>query len=285
MGAGGVGGPASGIGVRPGVGAGGVGVGSSPGVGPYGGAAAGAYGAGYRPYGSYYAGDAALAARGNAFYGGALGYPYYGAAMYAAYPGAWPATNMMGASLYANPGYGAVAGQLGMAQQPASYDYGGNVVAQPDAVYVNGDNAGTPQQYADQASQLAASGRNAQPDPNTKWQPLGVFAMVQGEQTSSDDVFQIAVNSQGILRGNYHNTKTNNVVPIAGGVDPKSQRAAWTIGGDQTPVYEAGIANLTRDQTTMLLHTSDGQQRQFTLIRLPDPSAARPGDSAAPSRS
>jgi hypothetical protein len=301
----GAGGPASGIGVRPGVGAGGVGVGSSPGVGrpgvgpyggaaagaygagyhPYGGAAAGAYGAGYHPYGSYYAGDAALAAHGSAFYAGGWGYPSYGAAMFAAYPGAWPATNMSGASLYANPGYGALAGQLGMGQ-PANYDYGGNVVAQPDAVYVNGDNVGTPQQYADQASQLAATGRNAQPDPNTKWQPLGVFAMVEGNQTSSDDVFQIAVDPKGILRGNYHNTKTNSVVPIAGAVDPKTQRAAWTIGGDQSPVYEAGIANLTKDQTTMVLHTSDGQQRQFTLIRLPDPSQARPGDnSAAPSQS
>jgi hypothetical protein len=204
--------------------------------------------------------------------------------MYGAYPGAWTSGNMTNPSLYTNPGYGAVAGQLGMAQQPVAYDYGANVVSQPNAVYVNGNNVGTPQQYADQASGIATSG-NAQPDPNTQWQPLGVFAMVDSGQTSSDDIFQLAVNSQGILRGNYHSVKDNSVTPLAGAVDPKTQRAAWTIGGDQAPVYEAGIANLTLDQTTMLVHTPDGQQRQFSLIRLPEPTqAAGPGTPAASAR-
>jgi hypothetical protein len=201
--------------------------------------------------------------------------------MYSAYPNAWTPPNMTSNSLYSNPGYGAVAGQLGMGQQPAPYDYGGNVVAQPGGVYVNGDNVGTPQQYADQASQIAASG-TAQPDPGTQWQPLGVFAMVEGGQTTSDDVFQLAVNPQGVLRGNYHDVKGNSVTPLAGAVDPKTQRAAWTIGGDQTPVYEAGIANLTRDQTTMLVHTGEGQPRQFTLIRLPDPAQAQTGGTGSP---
>jgi hypothetical protein len=55
-------------------------------------------------------------------------------------------------------------------------------------------------------------------------------------------------------------------------VDKKTQRAAWTIGNDQTPVYEAGIGNLTQDQTPMLVHTADGQTRQVSLIRLPQPA-------------
>jgi hypothetical protein len=168
---------------------------------------------------------------------------------------------------------------MGMSQQPAPYDYGANVVTQPNGVYVNGDNAGSVQDFAAQAGQLAAGGRNAQPDRNSQWQPLGVFAMLQGEETSSNDVFQIAVNAQGLLRGNYHNTKTNTVMPLAGAVDPKTQRAAWMLGADQTPIYEAGIANLTRDHTTILVHGSDGQPRQFALIRLPEPSQSpRPGD-------
>jgi hypothetical protein len=267
-----VGGPASGAGVLPGAGFG------RPG-------APGDYGDAQRlGYGTHYEGDRALYAQRNTFVAGAAAYPTYSPAMYGAHAGAWTATNMTSPSLYTNPGYGAVAGQLGMAQQPAPYDYGGNVVAQPNAVYVNGDNVGTPQQYADEASGIAASG-NAQPDPNTQWQPLGVFAMVEPGQTSSDDTFQLAVSPQGILRGNYHDLKNDSVTPLAGTVDPKTQRAAWTIGGDQTPVYEVGIANLTRDQTTMLLHTPDGQQRQFNLIRLPDPAqAAGAGSAPAPGR-
>jgi hypothetical protein len=264
-----VGGPASGAGVLPGAGFG------RPGT-------PGAYGYGdAQRYGTHYEGDTALYGQRNTFVGGAAAYPAYSPAMYSAHAGAWTPTNMTSGSLYSNPGYGAVAGQVGMAQQPAAYDYGGNVVAQPNAVYVNGDNVGTPQQYADQASGIAASG-SAQPDPNTQWQPLGVFAMVDSGQTSSDDIFQLAVNSQGMLRGNYHYLKDNSVTPLAGAVDPKTQRAAWTIGGDKAPVYEAGIANLTRDQTSMLVHTPDGQQQQFNLIRLPDPTQTAGASDAPP---
>src|SRR5262249_30492326 len=196
----------------------------------------------------------------------------------------WQPTNLTTNSLYATPGYGALAGQLGMAAQPAPYDYGGNVVAQPNAVYVNGDPAGTPQEYADQAGRIATAG-GAQPDPNAQWQPLGVFAMVQDPQAQPSDLFQLAVNSQGVIGGNSHNVQTSEPPPLAGSVDRQSQRAAWTIGGDQKPVYEAGIANLTSDQTTMLVHTPDGQQRQFTLVRLPEPTqAVGPGSAPAPAQ-
>ena len=60
---------------------------------------------------------------------------------------------------------------------------------------------------------------------------------------------------------------------MSGAVDKATQRTAWTIGNDQTPVYEAGLANLTKDQTPILLHTEDGQTRQVSLIRLPQPSS------------
>jgi hypothetical protein len=179
---------------------------------------------------------------------------------------------MASASLYSNPGYGTLATSMGMPAQPATYDYGANVVAQPSGVYVNGEPAGSPQEYAAQAGQIAAAGA-AQPDPNAVWQPLGVFAMVADPQAQPTDLFQLAVNAQGQIRGNYHNVQSNETTPLSGSVDAKTQRAAWTIGGDQLPVYEAGIANLTQDQTAMLLHTPDGQQKQFTLVRLPDPQA------------
>jgi hypothetical protein len=203
--------------------------------------------------------------------------PVYNTGWYGGYPGAWTAAGLANSSLYANPGYGATAGMIGMAPQPIPYDYGGNVVAQPDAMYVNGDPAGTPQQYAEQAGQLAASG-GAEPAPNAQWLPIGVFAMVEPGQSNANDVFQLAVNPQGTLRGNYHNLRDNSVVPLAGAVDPKTQRAAWTIGGDKTPVYEAGIANLMRDETSMIVNTGEGPPRQFNLVRLPDPSQANGGE-------
>jgi len=62
------------------------------------------------------------------------------------------------------------------------------------------------------------------------------------------------------------------VESISGSVDKATQRAAWTIGGHQAPVYEAGIGNLTKDETPILVHLGDGQSRQVALIRLPQPA-------------
>lgn len=200
-------------------------------------------------------------------------YPAYGAGAYAKYPGAWRAPGAAAAtSVYAATTYAALAQSIGMAPQPVPYDYGGNVVVQPQTVYVNGESAGTPQQYTEQATQVAGAGAAAvPPDQDGKWMPLGVFAMVEGEETTSDDVFQLSVNAQGVLRGNYHNVKSDQMEPLSGSVDKKTQKAAWTIGADKTPVYEAGIANLTKDATPVLVHTADGV-RQVSLIRLEQPA-------------
>jgi hypothetical protein len=280
VGAGGVGGPASGLGVRPGaglgrpgVGAGGVG-GPASGLGVLPGAGLGRPGAGVGGYGTHYAGWGDYAGLEGAYAGLGAYYPSYGASWYAGYPSAWPASNMMYGSVYSNPGYGTTAGQLGLGASPTAYDYGSNVVVQPDGVYVNGDSVGTPQQYADQANQIAATGRAAEPDQATKWLPLGVFAVVEGNATTSDDVFQLAVSPDGVIRGNYNNVKTKQVDKITGSVDKASQRAAWTIGEDKLPVYEAGIGNLTKNSTPILVQLGGGQTHQMTLVRLPDPSQA-----------
>jgi hypothetical protein len=192
---------------------------------------------------------------------------------------------MMSSSVYTNPGYGATAGQLGLAAQPTAYDYGSNVVVQPDTVYVNGDSVGTPQRYADQASQIAGNGQSAQPGQATRWLPLGVFAVVEGNATSSDDVFQLAVSPEGVIRGNFNNVKTRQVDRISGSVDRTSQRAAWTIGNDKMPVYDAGIANLTKNSTPILIHLDGGQTNQLTLVRLQPPQQASPsGDRPSASQ-
>lgn len=271
----GVGGPVSGIGVRPGAGAGrpglggpDSGIGVRPGMGAGRDGVPGAYAAD-RPYGTRYASAGALADQGAAVRDAADRYPYYNPARLAGYANAWRPASFAANSLYANPGYAATAAMIGLAAQPIPYDYGGNVVAQSNAVYVNGDSAGTPQDYSQQASQIASAGGQA--DGDDKWLPIGVFALVEGNETNSDDIFQIAVNSQGVIKGNYHDMRSNQVTPISGSVDKQTQRAAWTIGGDQNPVYEAGIANLTKDETPLLVHVGDGQTRQVNLIRLPEP--------------
>jgi hypothetical protein len=41
---------------------------------------------------------------------------------------------------------------------------------------------------------------------------------------------------------------------VYGSVDKKTQRAAWTVGDRKEPVFEAGMANLTKSETTVLVH-------------------------------
>ena len=47
------------------------------------------------------------------------------------------------------------------------------------------------------------------------------------------------------------------------------------------PVYEAGLANLTKPQTTILVHRDGGKVEQMLLVRVDDKAA---GGAAAPKK-
>jgi hypothetical protein len=244
------------------------------GYGPGGAVGAGERGvAGAGPRGTYYASSAGMAAMGNAARA-AYGGNYFNRGWYGGNPWAWAPAAYAGAGLATWP---AMASFAGYPAQPAYYDYGGNVVSQPNAMYVNGDPAGTPQQYADQAGQIASAGGAAQANPNDTWQQIGVFGVAPNEGNPPNEFFQLAINKQGVIRGNYYNSAGDKGAPLAGGVDPKTLRAAWTIGDTQTPVFEVGIANLTKDQTTMLVHEGNEGDSQVVLVRMPPPDQGQAG--------
>ena len=52
-----------------------------------------------------------------------------------------------------------------------------------------------------------------------------------------------------------------------GSVDKESQRAAWGFGSNGVPVMETGIFNLTKDETTALVHFSKDKTQQWYLVR------------------
>jgi hypothetical protein len=99
--------------------------------------------------------------------------------------------------------------------------------------------------------------------------------MVQGEEKTSNHIFQLAVNKKGVIRGNYYDAVTDTTSEVFGSVDQKTQRAAWTVGDRKTPVFEAGIANLTKNETTMLVHYAKDRSQQFTLIRIEEPETSK----------
>ena len=152
--------------------------------------------------------------------------------------------------------------------QPVYYDYGNTVTYRDDNVYVNGQDAGTADQYYQQASTLAEDGAQADASPDGDWLPLGVFALTQASGTSSEVTIQIAVNKKGVIRGNYTDTKTNATQPVQGSVDKKSQRVAFTVGDNTTNVIETGLYNLTKDEAPCLLHFGKDRTEQWLLVRL-----------------
>jgi hypothetical protein len=85
-------------------------------------------------------------------------------------------------------------------------------------------------------------------------------------------VFQLAVNKAGTIRGNYYNALADTTLPVYGSVDQKTQRAAWTVGERKEPIYETGFANLTKSETTMLVHFGKDRTQQWTLIRVEQPA-------------
>lgn len=169
------------------------------------------------------------------------------------------------------------AGYTAYASAPMYYDYGESVVYSGDTVVVNGDQEYPADQYAQQAADIATVGSEAKPDPKKgDWQQLGVFAMVSEGEEKSTNLFQLAINKEGVIGGEYYNALTDTTDPVFGSVDKKTQRAAWTVGDRKFPVYEAGVANLTKDETTMLVHFSKEKAQQFTLVRIPPPEGGQP---------
>ena len=90
---------------------------------------------------------------------------------------------------------------------------------------------------------------------------------------------QIAVNKDGVLRGNYHDLLTDTVTPILGAVDKQNQRVAMKLQGNDSVVVETGLYNLTNDEVPVLVHF--GPDRQETRTLNPSKAAGGRGTGAA----
>jgi hypothetical protein len=223
------------------------------------------------------AGSAAV--RNNYEHSGVYGQQWYGAHSTAWAPTAWAA-----GSAWTPTTWGAVAGHCGYAAAaPVSYNYGNNVTCTDGNVSVNGQPVGTAEQFSQQADDLAQAGVDAEPADTDKWMPLGVFALVRDESQHPHLIMQLAINGQGIVRGNYTDEVTDSVQPIHGSVDQKTQRAAWTVGDNKTTVMEAGLSNLTQGEAPALIH-KNGTTDKWLLVRLSQPQGAAGGAPAGPQK-
>jgi hypothetical protein len=163
---------------------------------------------------------------------------------------------------------------------PQNYDYGNNVVYQDNNVLVNSQPVGTAQQYYGQAQALAVTDARAQSansstaqsagqgSPAQKWLPLGVFGLMPSDAKTPDMIFQLALDKQGNIRGNYFSEVSEKTQPVYGSVDKKTQRAAWTVGDNKKIIIETGLYNLTLDEATALVHLDPDHEKRYVLVRL-----------------
>lgn len=205
----------------------------------------------------------------NTFYRHSLFTPSW----FGTHAAAWGAA-AIGASAWTPADWSSAADWVGCDSTPEDYDYGSTVLYQGGNVYVEGQPVGSDAQYYDQAGSLAASGDPKQ-DDQAEWLSLGVFGMVQGQQTDPTMIFQLAVNHQGVIRGNFYNTITDATLPVHGAVDKKTQRVAWTMGDNKSTVIETGLSNLTKDQAPVLVHFGKDRTQDWLMVRLKGKSEAQ----------
>lgn len=200
--------------------------------------------------------------RGNFGYAGA-----FHASWYNVHPNCWRAAGWTAGTAWAVATWATVNSWCSIPAQPINYDYGNTVVINDNSVTTNGEPAGTPQEYAAQATAIAAKGETADAPPEAEWKPLGVFSLVQGNDQESNTVFQLAVSKAGVIRGNYYDGLMDTTTPVYGSADAKTQRAAWSIGKKTDRVFEAGLSNLTKDQAPVLVHLGKDRTQQWSLVR------------------
>ena len=196
---------------------------------------------------------------------------WYGGGWWGRYPGAWfPGKWALVGTAWATAAWALAGPYCGCSGgSPAYYDYGGNVAYDDGTVYQDGEPVASAEEYYDQANQIAADGQTPQ---NQEWLPLGIFAIVSSEeQTQTDKVAQLALNTEGVIRGNYHDLLADKVTPITGAVDKQTQRVAMKIEGNNDVIVETGLYNLTNDEAPVLVHFGADRQETRIFVRLKQP--------------
>jgi len=188
----------------------------------------------------------------------------------AGYAGAWwPGRWAVGATAWAGATWATAGSYCGCPGYGTYYDYGQNVTYDDGNVYYGDQPVASAEQYYTQAGQIADSAQVLQ---NEEWLPLGVFAVIaEPAQTKTDKVIQLALNKNGVIRGNLQDFLADKVTPVVGALDKKTQRVALRLEGNDSVVAETGLYNLTNDEVPVLVHFSADRVEDRTLIRLKQP--------------
>jgi hypothetical protein len=151
------------------------------------------------------------------------------------------------------------------------YDYGENITYDGNNVYYGSQSAGTTQEYYQEAGKLANAG-SAAPSSDAQWLPLGIFGLLRGDEKTPSVMFDLAVDKQGIIRGNALIEAYDITLPVHGSIQKRTQRVCWTVGNDKTTVYDTGLYSLTQREEPVLVHIGPKTTRQELLVRFKKPA-------------
>ena len=152
----------------------------------------------------------------------------------------WPGKWAVATTAWATATYAMAGGYCGCSSEGTYYDYGENVTYQDGTVYQDGQPVASQDEYYNQAEQIAASGKETNGED---WMPLGVFALVDDGQTKTDKVAQLALDKEGVIRGNFHDILADTVTPITGAVD-KAQQHRAQVRGERQASRRNGLVQL-----------------------------------------
>lgn len=157
------------------------------------------------------------------------------------------------------------------------YGPGGNIYYRNNYVYYDDRQYLPVDDYYQQVHNLAHS-VPAIDDSDVErmdWTPLGVFAAIRDDEDEPVTI-QLAVNRSGVLSGTYYNPLNGHVHPLQGMVDERTQRAAWAFSDGEHPdvVFETSIYNLTKSETSMMVHFGPqaDDAEVWRLVRLESPA-------------
>ncbi len=205
---------------------------------------------------------------------------YFGPGYVNTYPNCWwPGKWAVAATAWSIVAYNVAAPYCGCSESGTYYDYGDNVTYDNGNVYYGDEAVATEEQYYEEAGQIAAAGEQSSDE---EWLPLGVFAVIASpDQSQTEQVLQLALNQDGAIRGNFHDTTKDQVTPVYGSVNKETQRVALKLEGNDQLIVETGLYNLTNDECPILVHYGPDKQEQLVLIRLHQPEEGE-ADNKAP---
>ncbi len=194
-------------------------------------------------------------------------YDAFGPDWYRAHPGSWSLRSR--SSVWQAATWDELNSWFGNEWDAFPYDYGTDLTYEKNIVYQDGRAIANANLYNDRAVELARIGERAlNPSDSTGWRSLGVFEAIPPGQKSSNMLFQLALNKDGIIRGNYYDTRDRNVQLIEGSIDKNVARSVWVVADKKDILFDTSLYNLTRREAAILVHLGKDKIERWVLVRL-----------------